>query len=115
MKRSFNILAKVGSQNDMNSNHMLAIIEQKMFSDDRKVWSHFLESTKSEATEMLISWITSEMKSRMRTTALSEVVTSPSKASVMSVMAMEKRQQTTSAGYVKFQLTGQINAQNSWQ
>ena len=30
-----------------------------MFSDDRKVWSRFFESTKSEATlEMLISWMT---------------------------------------------------------
>ena len=70
VKRSFNTLAEVGRQNDMNNNHMLAIIEQKMFSDDRKVWSRFLESTKSEATlEMLISWMTSEMKSRMRATA----------------------------------------------
>ena len=43
----------------MSNNHMLAIIEQEMFSDDRKVWSRFLESTKSEATlEMLISWMT---------------------------------------------------------
>ena len=41
-----------------------------MFSDDRKVWSRFLESSKSEATlEMLITWMTSEMKSRMRATA----------------------------------------------
>ena len=70
VKRSFNTLAEVGRQNDMDNNHMLAIIEQKMFSDDRKVWSRFLESTKSEATlEMLISWMTSEMKSRMRATA----------------------------------------------
>ena len=43
----------------MNNNHMLAIIEQEMFSDDRKVWSRFLGSTKSEATlEMLISRMT---------------------------------------------------------
>lgn len=70
VKRSFNTLAEVGRQNDMDNNDMLAIIEQKMFSDDRKVWSRFLESTKSEATlEMLISWMTSEMKSRMRATA----------------------------------------------
>ena len=72
MKRSFNTLAEVGrqNQNDMDNNHMLAIIEQKMFSDEHKVWSRFLEGTKSEATlEMLISWMTSEMKSRMRATA----------------------------------------------
>ena len=38
VKRSFNTLTEVGRQNDMNNNHMLAIIEQKMFADDRKVW-----------------------------------------------------------------------------
>ena len=72
VKRSFNTLAEVGrqNQNGMENNHMLANIEQKMFSDGRKVWSRFLESTKSEATlEMLISWMTSKMKSRMRATA----------------------------------------------
>lgn len=46
MKRSFNTLAEVGRKNDMDNNHMLAIIEQKMFSDERKVCSRFLESTK---------------------------------------------------------------------
>ena len=70
VKRSFNTLKEVGRENDMNNNHMLAIIEQKMFSDDRKVWLRYLESTKSEATlETLIVWMTSEMKSRMRATA----------------------------------------------
>ena len=49
---------------------MLAIIEQKMCSDDRKVWSRFLETTKCHATmEALMSWMTSEMKSRMRAMA----------------------------------------------
>lgn len=69
VRRSFNSLTEVGRQNDMDTNHMLAIIEQKMCSDDRKVWSRFLESTKSHATlEALMSWMTSEMKSRMRAT-----------------------------------------------
>lgn len=54
----------------MDNNHMLAIIEQKMCPDDRKVWLRFLESTKSHATlDLLMSWMTSEMKSRMRATA----------------------------------------------
>ncbi|XP_028399264.1 uncharacterized protein LOC114522722 [Dendronephthya gigantea] len=70
IKRSFNTLREVGRENDMDNNHMLAIIEQKMFTDDRKVWSRYLESSKSQATlESLISWMTSEMKSRMRATA----------------------------------------------
>ena len=39
-----------------------------MFSDDRKVWARHLENT--EATlEAIISWTTSEIKSRMRATA----------------------------------------------
>ena len=70
VRRSFNNLSEVGWQNDMDNNHMLAMIEQKMCSDDRKVWSRFLETTKCHATlEVLMSWMTSEMKSRMRATA----------------------------------------------
>lgn len=70
VKRSFNTLAEVGRQNNMDNNHMLAIVDQKMLSDDRKVWSRFLQSTKGGAPlEILISWMTSDMKSRMRATA----------------------------------------------
>lgn len=70
VRRSFNTLSEVGPQNDMDNNHMLAIIEQKMCSDDLKVWSRFLKTTKCHATlEALMSWITSEMKYRMRATA----------------------------------------------
>ena len=69
VKRSLNTLKEVGRENDMNNNHMLAIIEQKMYADDRKVWSRHLESSKSGATlETLILWMTCEMKSRMRAT-----------------------------------------------
>ena len=50
IRRSFNTLKGVGRENDMDNNHMLALIEQKMFSDDRKVWARHLVSTKSEAT-----------------------------------------------------------------
>ena len=68
-KASLNTLKEVGRENDMDNNHMLALIARKMFSDDRKVWARHLESTKSEATlENMISWMTSEMKSRMRAT-----------------------------------------------
>ena len=35
VRRSFNTLSEVGRQNDMDNNHMLAIIEEKMCSDDR--------------------------------------------------------------------------------
>ena len=39
IKRSFNMLKEVGRPYDMDNNHMLAIIEQRMSSDDQKVWS----------------------------------------------------------------------------
>ena len=70
VKRSFNTLKEVGSQNDMDNSHMLSIIEQKMCSDDRKVWSRDLERQGGKATlEGLMKWMTVEMKSRMRATA----------------------------------------------
>ena len=49
---------------------MLSIIEQKICVDDRKVWARDLEREKKPATlHALISWMTVEMKSRMRATA----------------------------------------------
>ena len=55
----------------MDNSHMLSIIEQKMCVDDRKVWSRDLEKTKQLATLLnLMTWMTAEMKSRMRATAL---------------------------------------------
>ena len=70
VKRSLNILKEVGSQNDMDNSHMLSIIEQKMCSDDRKVWSRDLERQGEKATlERLMNWMDEEMKSRMRATA----------------------------------------------
>ena len=70
VRRTFHTLSEVGRQNDMDNNHMLAIIDQKMCSDDREVWYRFLETTKCHATlEALMSRMTSEMKSRMRATA----------------------------------------------
>jgi hypothetical protein len=46
VNRSYNTLKEVGRPNDMNNNHMLALIEQKMSSDDRKVWARDLEREK---------------------------------------------------------------------
>ena len=55
----------------MDNSHMLSIIEQKMYVDDRKIWSRDLEKTKQPATLLsLMTWMTAEMKStRMRATA----------------------------------------------
>ena len=63
VNRSYNTLKEVG----MNNNHMLALIEQKMSSDDRKGWARDLERERKEATlENIMKWMTTEMKSRMR-------------------------------------------------
>ena len=70
VKRSFNTLKEVGSQNDMDNSHMLSIIEQKLCPDDRKVWSRDLERQGGKAIlERLMNWMNIEMKSRMRATA----------------------------------------------
>ncbi|XP_028416265.1 uncharacterized protein LOC114540191 [Dendronephthya gigantea] len=70
VNRSYNTLKEVGRPYDMNNNHMLAIIEQKMCVDDRKMWARDLEREKKEATlENIMSWMTTEMKSRMRSSA----------------------------------------------
>ena len=70
IKRSYNTLKEVGRRNDVNNNHMLAIVEQKMCSSDRKVRTRHIESEKKEATlENLMTWLTVEMKSRIRAVA----------------------------------------------
>ena len=70
VQRSFNTLKEVGRPYDMDKNHMLALIEQRMCTDDRKVWARHLESDGKEATlAQLITWMNAEMKSRVRATA----------------------------------------------
>ncbi|KAG1650305.1 hypothetical protein GQR58_028141 [Nymphon striatum] len=70
VRRSCNTLKEVGRPHDMDNNHMLAIIEQKMVLDDRKVWARNLEKDGTSATlDNLLQWMTSEMKCRMRATA----------------------------------------------
>ena len=70
VKRCHNTLKEVGVPGDMNNNHMLSIIEQKMCADDRKVWSRDLEREGKIATlQGLMEWMTVEMKSCMRARA----------------------------------------------
>ena len=70
VKRCYNTLKEVGVPMDMDNSHMLSIIEQKMCTNDRKVWARDLEKEKSSPTlKALMSWMTVEMKSRMRATA----------------------------------------------
>ena len=70
VQRCYNTLKEVGIPSDMDNSHMLAIIEQKMCADDRKVWSRDIERESKPATlTNLTNWTTVEMKSRMRATA----------------------------------------------
>ena len=70
VKRCYNTLKEVGVPNDMDNSHMLLIIEQKMCTDDRKVWSRDLERERKPATlQGLLNWMSVEMKSCMRATA----------------------------------------------
>ena len=70
VKCCYNKLKEIGLPSDLDNNYMLSLIEQKMCADDRKVWSHDLEKTKQPATlNLLMTWVTVEMKSHMRTTA----------------------------------------------
>ncbi|XP_014672985.1 PREDICTED: uncharacterized protein LOC106813368, partial [Priapulus caudatus] len=65
-----NILKQVGKESDLNNNHMLAIIEMKLTADDRKVYARHLQQKKEEASlQGLLSFLTEEMKARMRATA----------------------------------------------
>ena len=60
VNRSYNTLKEVG----VNNNHTLALIEQKISSDDRKGWARDLERERKEATlENIMKWMTTEMKS----------------------------------------------------
>ncbi|XP_068742503.1 uncharacterized protein [Montipora capricornis] len=70
VQRSFTTLKEVGRPHDMDNNHMLALIEQRMCTDDRKVWARHLEISGKEATlAQLTAWMNTDMKSRMRATA----------------------------------------------
>ena len=70
VRRSFNIFKEDGRGYDMDSNHMLEFIERKLLPDDRKVWERYVESTMSHLSlENLLTWLTTEMKTRMRVSA----------------------------------------------
>ena len=63
IKRCSNTLKEVGVPSDMDNSHMLSIIEQKVSTDDRKVWSRDLERDGKKATlKGLMDWMTVGMK-----------------------------------------------------
>ena len=67
VNHSYNALKEVGQTNDMDNSYILSLIEKKRGADDRKVWARELEREKKPATlQALLSWMTTEMKSRLR-------------------------------------------------
>lgn len=74
VRRSYNTLNEIGRENDMNNSNMLAMIERKMKPDDRRVWFRYQEIDKdgqqsAVSLEMLLKWMSGEMKARMRANA----------------------------------------------
>ena len=70
VKRCYNTLKEVALPSDMDDSHILSILEQKLCMDGRKVWSRDLEKRNQPAMLVgLMTWMTTEMKSRMSATA----------------------------------------------
>ena len=95
VRRSYNTLKEVNRPQDMDNSQMLALVEKKMCSEDRKVWFRDLEREQKPASlSLLMEWMTKEMKSRMR--AAAPVRTEVSRVgSVHQLTAREDTQQQT--------------------
>ncbi|XP_071827786.1 uncharacterized protein [Apostichopus japonicus] len=68
VQRSFNTLNEVGRTSDMNNSHMLAMIERKMSPEDRRMWFR-TEGETPASLESLLTWMETELKARMRSSA----------------------------------------------
>ena len=110
VQRSFTTLKEVGRLHDMDNNHMLALIEQRMCTDDRKVWARHLEHSGKEATlAQLIAWMNTEVKSRMRATAPLRSTGPPTRHPVGHIgsdLNAPKAGLPHNVGYAKIQVTG---------
>ena len=70
VRRSYNVLKLVGKSSDMDNCHMLATIERKLCSSDRKCWFRYQEIEKQDVClQTLLTWLDLEMKARMRASA----------------------------------------------
>ena len=107
---SYKTLKEMSRPNNMNNNHMLALIEQKMSSDYRKVWARGLETDKKEATlEDVLNWMTTEIKSRMKESA---PLRNQEDASGTSTTSDMKSTKGTNTGYAKPPQTVLTSAQS---
>ncbi|XP_030846943.1 uncharacterized protein LOC105438616 [Strongylocentrotus purpuratus] len=69
IRRSFNSLNEIGRANDMNNNHMLALIERKMCIDDRRMWFRSQEEGRLPTMDSLLQWMEIELKARLGSSA----------------------------------------------
>ena len=70
VRRSYNTLKEVGCGNDMDNSNVLALIERKLSVDDRKVWFRYQGKEQDPVSmQMLLQWLTDEMKARIRSAA----------------------------------------------
>ena len=70
VRRSFNTLKEVNRTSDIDNSHMLALIERKMSPGDRRIWFRYVESEKADVTfQLLLGWMTCEMRTRLRASA----------------------------------------------
>ena len=68
VRRCYKLLKEVGRVQDMDNNYVIALLEQKLCSEDRKLWTRQLEIFRIRATlENLLDWMTVEMRVRLRT------------------------------------------------
>lgn len=69
VRRSFNSLNEIERANDMNNNHMLALIERKMCIDDRRMWFRSQEEGRLPTMDSLLQWMEIELKAILRSSA----------------------------------------------
>nr|XP_054775091.1 uncharacterized protein LOC129283281 [Lytechinus pictus] len=69
VRRSYNTLMEINQPGNLNNSHMLAIMEKKLSPEDRLVWFRHQEASGKASFEMFLTWLTVELKSRMRASA----------------------------------------------
>lgn len=69
VRRSYNTLLEINQPGNLNNSHMLALMEKKLSPEDRLVWFRHQEGIGSATFEMFLSWLTVELKSRLRASA----------------------------------------------
>ena len=88
---SHSTLKEVGTQNDLNNSHMLAVIEKKMCAEDVKVLLRKIDSAGGVATLEGLLWMSCEMKLHMRATAPMRSVSGQQRGGVYQLTSMGTR------------------------